>query len=65
MNVAIAGALTVWVWANVALAPFQLLDGIITMLIAVMLWRYLKRRQPADPGPVSQLDPPPDGAKVS
>ena len=39
MNFAIIGAITLWIWANVALAPFQLPASVITVLIAVMLWR--------------------------
>ena len=47
INAVILGGVTLWMWNNVALLPFQPLASGLTALIAWALWRYLRAKQPS------------------
>ena len=45
INAVILGGVTLWMWNNVTLLPFQPLASGLTALIAWALWRYLRAKQ--------------------
>ena len=47
INAVILGGVTLWMWNNVTLLPFQPLASGLTALIAWALWRYLRAKQPS------------------
>ena len=46
INAVILGGVTLWMWNNATLLPFQPLASGLTALIAWALWRYLRAKQP-------------------